>query len=723
MPRRPGLLTRLAEAAEDRTGYTMMPKERADLLEAGFDELRATNRELDLLGYHVLDYLGGQPGELTVQSRRMMVQRSRYVWMNDPQAGASVSLMNDFCFGRGVPQPRAKDKVVQDVLDEFWNDPDNKRALTSFSKQQMLGTDLALQSNLFFLVFDDGDDGKVKMMLLTHDWVENCVRDPENSDRVLYWVVRPRGYRWDFQNDRQDTTPTTLTQKPLYYEDWAGLKEAMDEQEADAREEPVPLAPKNRLGKGKVYHVAINRYSGQVFGVPEMQRTIRWYSAYNDFMKARVDIAQASAAFIMKRKVKGTPTQLARMASKAISRTGDIAGGMDERAGMVAPPRPGSIITENDSVSHENFKLDSGAANAGQDAHMIRAPISAATRFPQSYYGDESNTSLAAATSLELPVLKAVESRQEVFEQMIRDMIDLVIERAVDAGLVTDELTDEEIEDYVLERVQADLAAAKEQHEQLGRTVLLTSHKVVGNQRDGYTLRETVAYEENGKLVEAHEDKTIDESDTKRDLGYDFSMPSPLRRMMGDLVTAVQLTAATFDPNNTNLELTKALATIVFGEAFEIQDPAALIEKIWPPGYQDPMLAAAADQQQPQDGPQVTPAQPGQNAFGSNANSQPFGADGTASGPFQSRLPEELRSGPYNAMEAWRLMEAAIADDDGELAAQLADYIREASIESTNDLTRSRVRNQQEQIAQLFTEDVTSVAMAALKTATPEVTA
>jgi hypothetical protein len=164
--RTPGLLSRLAEAAEDRTGYTLVPKERNELLEAAWDELRATNRELDLLGWQVLDYLSGQPQELTTQARRKMVQRSRHVWMNDPQAGASVSLMNDFCFGRGVPQPRAKDKAVQDILDEFWNDPDNKRALTSFSKQQMLGTDLALQSNLFFLVFDDGDDGKVKMMLL-----------------------------------------------------------------------------------------------------------------------------------------------------------------------------------------------------------------------------------------------------------------------------------------------------------------------------------------------------------------------------------------------------------------------------------------------------------------------------------------------------------------------------------------------------------------------------
>lgn len=667
-----GIVGNLLEAAESKAGMVVMPRNDAQLLEAAWDELRATNRELDMIGWQVLDYLGGQPQEITTMSRRKMVQRARYVWMNDPQAGASVSLMNDFVFGRGVPNPRAKDEAVQNLFDGFWSDPDNKRAITTYAKQITLGTDLALQSNLFFLVFDDGDDGKVKMAVLDHDTVENCVRDPENPNRVLYWLVRPRKVSWDFRMDRPDVSVSNANLRPIYYEDFSGLKEAKEEQEAGARDEPVPLAPSDRVGKGRVYHIAVNRFSGQVFGVPEFQRTIRWYSAYNDFMKARVDMAQASAAFIMKRKIKGSATQLAKMASRALSNRSDLSGALDQAEGMQAPPRPGSILDENENLSHENFKIDSGAGNAATDAHMIRAPISAATRFPQSYYGDETNTSLATATSLELPVLKAVESRQEMFEQMFRDMLDLVIERAVDSGNLTEERTPEEIQKMLSPEIDAQLNAARVQYEKEGKELVEAHAEVVGSKHNGFTLRYRYFLDEDGTVVEAHEDKAVDETDTKRDLGYEFSMPSPLRRMMGDLVTAVQTIAATFDPNNTNTELTRALATVVFGEALEIQDPADLVDKIWPAGYVDPMLAAAQASQ--------APAAPSTNQFGPEASAQ-FP---------QSRLPEDLtaRSGPYSTAEA-------------------VDY--------DDDLVRTSLGKRKQVVADEFDAEVAAIAADALK--------
>lgn len=678
--RRAGIVGKLQEAVEDRTGLTAIPTADLQLLETAWDELRSTNRMMDYLGWQVLDYIGGQPNELRRESRLKMVQRSRYVWINDPQAGASTSLMNDFVFGRGVPSPSAKDKAVAEVLEGFWSDPDNKRSITTFNRQLALGVDLALQANFWLNIFDDGEDGVVKVSLLDHDLVENYVRDPENPQRVLYWLVKPTEYEWDFQVDRQKIVPPTSL-KPIYYEDFSGMKEAEQEQKDGFRDEPPPKAPTDRLGKGRLYHVAINRFSSQTFGNPEMQRLIRWYSAYNDFMKARVDMAQASAAFIMKRKVKGTPQQLARSASKALSSRGEISGGMDAGAlDIAAPPMSGSILQENEGVSHENFKVDSGAGNAQQDAHMIRAPISAATRFPQSYYGDEANSSLATATSLELPVLKAVESRQEVFEQMYRDLIDLVIERAVDAGKISKERSSDEITDLVKSQVAADLAAAAAQQEELGHEVLGTSYQVVGNRHDGYTLRLSVAYEDGEELREAHEDKPVDESETKRDLSYEFSMPSPLRRMMTDLVTACQTTAATFDPNNTNTELTRVLATIVFGEAFEVQDPGDLVDRIWPKGYVDPMMAAAQAQAAP---PEAQPR--GTNPFGPDAQGDPFPSGGDSNpygAPMNSRLPEQLRGKPpYNAQEAEEIEEA-----DAEVAALFDRDVADVALAALNAL-------------------------------------
>ena len=69
-------------------------------------------------------------------------------------------------------------------------------------------------------------------------------------------------------------------------------------------------------------------------------------------------------------------------------------------------------------------------------------------------------------------------------------------------------------------------------------------------------------------------------------------MPNPLKRAMADLINSIANIARTFDPNNTNLELSRTLLGVALGQGLEMADPAAAVEKILPEGYVDPMLAA-----------------------------------------------------------------------------------------------------------------------------------
>ena len=178
-----GWIGKLQEAAEKRTGKTVVDQEHLNLLEASDVERRAMQKELDLLGWYVLDYMGGSPQEVKPTERRRMAAQARMVWVQDPVAGANVDLSCQFIFGRGVPKPKASDEKVQEIIDEAWDDPDNKAALTTFSAQTALCTDLVLQSNLFLLFFE-GDDGKVKLGILEHDSVEDAVRDSNGHGAV-----------------------------------------------------------------------------------------------------------------------------------------------------------------------------------------------------------------------------------------------------------------------------------------------------------------------------------------------------------------------------------------------------------------------------------------------------------------------------------------------------------------------------------------------------------
>jgi hypothetical protein len=687
-PRKGGIFNRVLEEVADRTGMATVPQEQLELLEAVQRDYRALSREMDLLGWSVHDMIAGQQSqESTIQSRRQWALKSRKIWRDDVQAGAAVDLMNDFCFGRGVPKPRAKDPEVQKVLDEAWDDPDNQLILTSYVSQVKRGTDLILQSNLFFLMFE-GEDGKVKLGLLNHDEVENYVADPDFRQRVLYYVVRKRKREeWDFVNDQPkiDFTPQ-MQQRVEYYEEWRNVKQA----EAEGKD--IPRPPAAKMGDGKVYHVAINVTGEEVFGEPTMRRLIKWFSAYNDYLAARVDMMQAAAAFIMKRKVKGSPNQVARLASKAISRGSELAGvsGTGDSPPQV-PPRAGSILTENENVSHENMNLNTNAGNAQTDAQMIRASISAGIRFPQSYLGDATNSNLATATSLELPVLKLVESRQEVFEGVFRWFLDRVIEEAVDSGRISKtKARDEENSD------DQSLGAVDD---------------------TGSFGPPAMAPEPTEDLQQSYEDQGDDEEEIERDLSYEFSMPNPLKRQMTDLATVINGAAQTFDPNGTNIELSRYLLTTLLGEGLEVQDPAEVVKKIFPPGYQDPALQATGGFG-PQPGFEPQRAQPQLPGFGPQPGqpdpNNPYSAPGMSQNyqANQGQIQQAaITSGRMGQPIYWPARQQPVdmrALVEGVLM-EVAEEMNEARFNDLPETKRTTTDGQVREIERMFDEDVSSV--------------
>jgi hypothetical protein len=559
------------------------------------------------------------------------------------------------------------DDKVQEVIDEAWSDPDNQACLTTFPAQVALCTDLVLQSNLFILFFE-GDDGKIKLGILNHDLVEDAVRDSQNRLRVLYYVARRREYEWDYQMDRVSLKATQTMQqsgRPVvqYYQSLAATDAQSGKLDTDD-----PTCPPDKLGEGLVYHIAINRGSEQVFGIPAMRRIVKWMAALNDFMAARVDMTQAAAAFIMRRTVKGSPDQVAKIAAQALSRSSTLAAtSMDDpNAGTIAPgPRPASMLNESAGVTTEPFSVSTQAAQAQQDAQMIRSQIASAT-WPQHYLGDQSNANLATASALELPVVKKVEAMQELFEGLFRTFCDRVIQKAVDSGKLPTELTAEE-------RMKL---RSKKSDEQVPGGDALTPPSPA-QQEPPLAMTDPTSGTTSEELTEAYSGQTQDEKQTERDLGYEFAMPNPLKRAMADLITSIANIARTFDPNNTNAQLSRTLLAVALGQGLELADPAAAVERILPEGYVDPMIAASMGGQpgpggsQPGGAPPLIP--PGPNPFGGSSyvageqapegQQNPYGVAGFSSdyqknqGQINETAVEEVAEDESEEQRMARLME------------------------------------------------------------------
>jgi hypothetical protein len=554
------LRERLTNELEKRTGLTVAPMEKLSVLEATAEQFRQFRDEASELAYWTLDYFGGRPQEMQPERRKRLAQRSRIAFLHDPLAGAEAELRANFAFAGGVNPPQAKDERVQAIIDRAWNDPNNQELFTGYSAHRRASNSLLTQGELMDLLYVRG--GKIRVGKLDPDMVPNIVPDPEHRLRPIYYIGYRRRFKWNVELDQPAFDLETEEGRPkvTYYPHWRNLKDAEREREGEFGKtlEPLPVVPKDKQdpGGGVVYHTAINVLDEQLRGNPPWARTIRFYSAMNEFTEARVSMAQAASTFIARRTMMGSSqTEMVRSAGAVLSQTGELGtsrfsegGSLDPELGTSQVPggpfahtaAPGSWWVENDRSKLESLSLNSGAAAAGQDASIIRAPLAAASGFGQHYLGDASNANLATATSLELPALMAVLSWQKVFEDRAKWFVDRAIEAAVQAG-------------------------------------------ELGGVLDDQSVMETWSQEKltNLVLTEGSADKAEMEKRTKVDLSYSFSMPYPGRRNLPDVTTSVTSVLGVGDGILVENEAFMEQSLLfLFTHGWQVDDPQDAVEQV-----------------------------------------------------------------------------------------------------------------------------------------------
>lgn len=197
-------------------------------------------------------------------------------------------------------------------------------------------------------------------------------------------------------------------------------------------------------------------------------------------------------------------------------------------------PRAGTLgmLTQNQGVNDEPFKIDSGASDVATAAPVMRGQVAAGAQWPSHYLGGDPGN-LAGSQSVELPTLKFIEQEQEIWARPFRTLADRAIQRAVDTGRLDEWRQPTDLEVRAIE----------------------------GGTYDG---------------------EVDDRGRVRRDLSYAFALPSPLQSAMGDIVSAAVQTATAVDPNGDFPELSRWLFTFVLAEAFDVNDPQKVVDEILP---------------------------------------------------------------------------------------------------------------------------------------------
>lgn len=546
-------LARIVEQVEEFVGFGIRSTQDISRWQVVEEEFATLANDAEELALHSLDYFHGRPQEMSHERRKRIAQRSRVALKFDPLAAAEAQLLADFAFAKGVPIPTAREKRVQQVIDEAWTDANNEEKLTGYAAQRKLSNELLTAGEIFTTLYTGG--GRVRVGRLDPDTVEAVVPDPEDRLRPLFYMARIRKYRWDFTNDRP-AIEDELVQgdgrpKVRYWKHWRNFDDAEEERAkgfVEDDEEKLALPPPEKRAKGVVYHTAINQTGEELRGNPPWARSLRFFSAMGVLVEAHVVQAQAASTFIAKRVMKGTPKQVAKSATSVLGHLSELGssrfdagakrpGASDETAafarGAGAPPPPGSWWTENESSKLEALSLSSGAGQMRDTAQIVRAPIAAAAGFGQHYLGDSSDANLATASTLELPATMRVTSWQQYFEELLRWFTDRAIEEAVKAGRLGG------LDEFPEDGPMAEL-----------------------------------------RLHEA-EDRAAMEKRTGLDLSYEFVMPFPGRRQLSEVQGFVQVIATSMDPNGVNVPLRKHLLRFAF-EQMGMDDIGHAVEECIP---------------------------------------------------------------------------------------------------------------------------------------------
>lgn len=344
--------------------------------------------------------------------RQDAVVASYYYARRDPLYQRAITLTRSYTFGRGLVW-HARDPRTAAVLQAFWDDPDN--ALVARAQGQWeLCERLLIAGEIFPALFVDERRGTVKTSLVECQEIQQVIADPEDVRHVLGYQRVWTRTEFDFQTGAY----TKTEMRTDYYPDWhsQSFSSTLDDEQGT-----------------RVYLAQIKVNSHGPRGLPPFFAAIPWVKAYKGFQEDRATLTLALATWAFKVKVKGNQKQVARVAGQlgraSLGRYGSLSNPDRERA------EGAQTLIENDSLTMDQIRVDSGASNAYQDGRMLRQQVSAVVGITEpDLTGDPSIGNLASLTAMNGPQVKGFEAWQQLFRDFYHDLFDFVLEQATRAG-------------------------------------------------------------------------------------------------------------------------------------------------------------------------------------------------------------------------------------------------------------------------------------------------
>jgi len=391
----PGLSPTPSELLREAAVAVHMKEKALTLIEAGgAAELELGREDIGWLKLGQTD-----SRDLSSDSRRRTVQRSRTYAKGDSLCSAVIALYVNYVVGSGIDWTVGE--KGQEIIEQYTTSRANRKL---FKTQGLRETAMKLfiDGELFAAIFNAGEPGESKKRYMDPLQIAEIITDPEDGQTPLY-------YKRMFTKG--------MKQETKWYRDYMVEK---DIEATDAAGKQVPLTA---LEKDiAIIHTTLDKTG--LRGEPLLTASIDEAKANRQWMRARLAIALSLAQFVWEVKVKGNQ---AAVTAYAAAHGSTLGSGAETKP----PASPGSTDVSNEGIERKPISQETGAASAQIDGNMLLQRFGAGVGpvYPH-YLGAGEAFRLATASTMELPMLKTFGGAQDLICDMYVDEFEYILERA-----------------------------------------------------------------------------------------------------------------------------------------------------------------------------------------------------------------------------------------------------------------------------------------------------
>lgn len=348
------------------------------------------------------DLADGEAQEMPLKTVKRMAETARGMTTLNPFVKRGVKARFSYVWGKGVQFDKA------DAADA--NMKLNYRKAFSSQAYEELEVTAATDGNVFRAIpidNDYNDDNESTIIRVPLDQITDAVSNPDDFEEVWYYK---RTYT--VRKTNSATGAVTKTDVTKYYASISYYQKLKRQGRALPRRWRDKGVEQNYV----MQHVAVNRQVGWRWGVPDVAAVIFFAQAYKSYLEDNANLVKAYSRLAWQIKAQTQSGAQAAAAQVMAPPTRDPITGELRSVGGTAVTGPGVEVTPS-SVSSSQVDFSKGLPLASAIASGLEVSLVVIT-------SDAGTANRSAAETLDLPTLKAMESRQLLWGEAFTELFE-----------------------------------------------------------------------------------------------------------------------------------------------------------------------------------------------------------------------------------------------------------------------------------------------------------